>query len=161
MTETHILVIGFVLTFGFLGYKLAGFVKKILDDYAKKISAKIDESELLKNNSVKLLDDAKKKEKNIENEIEKMKQSADKTILEIKEKFENETDKMITNFISNSEQRIKSDNEELIEDIKEKIKKHIEQTIEQIVNKNISQEQKDNSIAKIIAKIDFKKLLED
>lgn len=80
MTETHILIFGFVITFGLLGYKLKGLVCKVLDDYSKKIEADVNKSELIKKQSIKELDDANKNADEIKKNVFNKKEEAQKKL---------------------------------------------------------------------------------
>ena len=46
MTEASVLTFSFIITFGFLGYKLRYFINKILNNYIKKIEDNLNQSEL-------------------------------------------------------------------------------------------------------------------
>ena len=158
MTETYVLIAGFLLTFSFLGYKLAGLVKKTLDGYSKNIEMKINNAEMLKLKAIQMFDEATNRSKTIEREIETLQEKTNYKISEIKTKFEKETDKIISNIEKNNLSKIENETNEMIENVKQQITKCIEENIKTFTNDHISKEQQDNAMVKILTKVDFKKM---
>ena len=115
MTETTILTICFICTFGFIGYKLCKTVREVLQKYSQKIENDINESERLKMKAINLLEEATRKEKAISTEIEKRNQLTDEKMHQIKKNFDKKLDKMLENITENSNKRIEFEKNILIE----------------------------------------------
>ena len=158
MTETTILTICFICTFGFIGYKVCKMVSEVLQKYSQKIENDINESERLKMKAINLLEEAVKKEKAISTEIEKRNQLTDEKMHQIKKNFDKKLDKMLENITENSNKRIEFEKNILIEQFKDEVRTTISSVVKEYVS-NITEEEKDNAMVKTLLKDDFKKLV--
>ena len=161
MTETTILTICFICTFGFIGYKVCKMVREVLKKYSQKIENDINESERLKMKAINLLEEATRKEKAISTEIEKRNQLTDEKMHQIKKKFDKKLDKMLENITENSNKRIEFEKNLLIEQFKDEVRTTISSVVKEYVINNITEEEKDNAILKTLLKVDFKKLVKN
>ena len=157
MTETQVLFIAFIAVFGFGGYKLSGFVKKMLDDYSTKIKDKILESERLKKDAVLAYDEVNEKMKNIEKTIEKMNEEQKQKVIEIRKKFNDDLEKSIDNMLKSSKNRMAIDREEIV--------KKIRNSLQFLVVKSIKKYSSQTKTADLLHddifdKIDTKKMFE-
>ena len=157
MTETQVLLIAFIAVFGFGGYKLSGFVKKMLDDYSTKIKDKILESERLKKDAVLAYDEVNEKMKNIEKTIEKMNTEQKQKIEEIKKKFDADLKKSIENMVKANKSRMEIDREDIVEKIRDSLQLLVVKSI-----KKYSSQTKTADLLQddIFDKIDTKKMFE-
>lgn len=157
INETTILIACFVITFGFLGYKLAGFVKNVLDKYSKQIEDNINESEKLKMEALKALDEAKNKEKFLTDEVEKIKDEADENMSRIRDNFDAKLRELTEKAINDNKNKIAMEKDTMIEKFKSQIENVIKKIIEQYAV-NLSKEEKNKAFENAIQKIDFNKL---
>ena len=158
MTETGILMLCFVFTFGLLGYKLRGFVAKFLDNYSKKIEDDINYSELLKKRAIYALDIAQKEESKINSVVKDIEYEyiEKKTLLEkqIKEKM----DKSVEKIMLSHKNRMQNDYDELLEMTKTSIITSILSCVEKYIKANLNVKQINDAKLKMLTKVDFKKL---
>jgi len=157
INETTILIACFVITFSFLGYKLAGFVKNVLDKYSKQIEDNINESEKLKMEALKALDEAKNKEKFLIDEVEKIKDEADENMSRIRDNFDAKLRELTEKAINDNKNKIAMEKDTMIEKFKSQIENVIKKVIEQYAV-NLSKEEKNKAFENAIQKIDFNKL---
>ena len=87
MNESYILIACFIITFGFIGYKVSGFIKKMLDRYSEEVSNKIAESEKIKIEAVNEFDKAQKKMDELNDNIVQLKRKAEEIIENNSEQF--------------------------------------------------------------------------
>ena len=80
MTETHVLIAGFLIVFGFGGYKLANLIKNFLDKYSSNIAGRIHESEQLKLKAVIAFDEINKRAESINDKVVEMKTEVNQQI---------------------------------------------------------------------------------
>ena len=162
MTETSVLVLGFVITFGFLIYKLRYLIDKMLSNYIKKIEDNLNQSELLKRRAIQELDEANKKEKQI-NDI--ILQKTEEYELKIKEIDDNMTKKLkskIEDLTKNQKETIKNSINDLTSNITIKISSLIMSCVNECLE-NHSQDYNNSKHEKnleMIRKIDFKKFIQ-
>ena len=160
MTETTILTICFICTFGFIGYKICKLVREVLQKYSQKIENDINESERLKMKAINLLEEAVRKEKAVSTEIEKRNQLTAEKMHQIKKNFDKKLDKMLENITENSNRRIEFEKNILIEQFKDEIRTTMNSVVKEYVN-GITEEEKDDAILKTLLKVDFKKLVKN
>lgn len=158
MTETTVLTICFICTFGFIGCKIFKLVREVLQKYSQKIENDINESERLKMKAINLLEEAVRKDKSISTEIEKRNQLTDEKMHQIKKNFDKKLDRMLKNITENSNKRIEFEKNILIEQFKYEVRTTISSVVKEYVD-NITEEEKDNAMMKTLLKVDFKKLI--
>ena len=142
MTETHVLIAGFLIVFGFGGYKLANVIKNFLDKYSSNIAGRIHESEQLKLKAVIAFDEINKRAEVINDEVVKMKTEVNRQVEQIQKGFQDKADKVADRIIKSN--------------IQECVIRYITE-----YNKQTPNEQKDKNIINMLLKVDFKKLLND
>lgn len=160
MTETHVLIAGFLIVFGFGGYKLANLVKNFLDKYSSDIAGRIHESEQLKLKAVIAFDEINKRAEAINDEVVKMKTDVNQQIEQIQKSLQEKADKVTARIIKGNKERIDADKKELIEKTTKAIQECVVKYITEY-NKQTPKEQRDKNIINMLLKVDFKKLLND
>ena len=161
MTETTILILGFVITFGLLGYKLKGLVIKSLDKYSQKIADDLHESEQLKLKAITALDDVERKTKNIQNTIIQIQEDAEKQIVSIEKNMQKKIENNIQQILKNHQNRLLNDGQDIINSLKNDILETIAKNINDYMKANKNALDSNEAIKKVLLKIDFKKLLEE
>ena len=151
---------GFLIVFGFGGYKLANVIKNFLDKYSSNIAGRIHESEQLKLKAVIAFDEINKRAEAINDEVVKMKTDVNKQMEQIQKGFQEKADKVADRIIKNNKERIEADKKELIEKTTKTIQECVIRYITEY-NKQTPSEQKDKNIINMLLKVDFKKLLND
>ena len=106
MTETHVLIAGFLIVFGFGGYKLSNLIKNFLDKYSSNIAGRIHESEQLKLKAVIAFDEINKRADAINDEVIKMKTKINQQIKQIQKEFQEKADKVADRIIKSNKDRI-------------------------------------------------------
>jgi F0F1-type ATP synthase membrane subunit b/b' len=160
MTETHVLIAGFLIVFGFGGYKLANVIKNFLDKYSSNVAGRIHDSEQLKLKAVIAFDEINKRAETINDEVVKMKTDVNKQMEQIQKGFQEKADKVADRIIKNNKERIEADKKELIEKTTKTIQECVIRYITEY-NKQTPKEQTDKNIINMLLKVDFKKLLND
>ena len=155
VNETTILVLCFILTFGFIGYKIADFIKKNLDKYSSDIADKINYSEKLKFEAVRTLDDAKKQENFLNDKLIKMQDDAEKKMQEIKENFKVKLQEIIEKYTSENAKKIELEKSNMLADFEVQTKSIIEEIVRQYVS-NMNEDDMQNAVTTAISNIDFK-----
>ena len=158
ITETTVLLSCFIITFGFIGYKLIGLVRKMLDKYRQQIEDSINESESLKMKAINAIEEAKKKEKFLTDEIEKMKDEANKKMNDIQYNFDTKLRELTEKHINENKDKVEMEKDRIIENFKIQIEECIKNVISEY-SKGMSEEERNNAIKNAINKIDFKKLV--
>ena len=155
INETIVLFLCFVITFGFIGYKLAGFIKTKLDNYSRKIADEINYSEKLKFEAVKLLDDAKKQESFLDDKLIKMQDDAKKKMQEIKDSFNLKLKEITEKYKSENAKKIELETNNKLIDFEMQIKSMIEKIVMQYVS-TISKDDMQTAITHAMSNVDFK-----
>ena len=150
MTETHVLIAGFLIVFGFGGYKLANVIKNFLDKYSSNLKLK----------AVIAFDEINKRAEAINDEVVKMKTETNQQIEQIHKGFQEKADKVADRIIKSNKDRIEADKKELIEKTTKTIQECVIRYITEY-NKQTPKEQTDKNIINMLLKVDFKKLLND
>ena len=157
ITENTILFLCFFITFGFIGYKTIGLIKKKLDKYSENIENSINRAENIKLQAIKVFDDAKQRTADLNSYTNKMEQEMNKKIENIKKDFDKKLNDMLVKVKNDNKNRTERETADIIEDFQAKIQQIIRLSVEEIV-KNVSPNDMKNSIKEAIIKIDFKKL---
>ncbi|GEM_PF-6763434 len=160
ISETTILWLCFLITFGFLGFKLTGLVKKTLDNYALKIDKRINDSENLKIKAINTLEKAKSDLNSLNIVIDKNNKETDLKMMQMNKKFEEKIEKMISKMTEENEKQQQYEMEIMVNDAKEQIKNIVSSVVKDLLNEEVD---KNNGTAmqKSVVKVDFKKLLEN
>lgn len=161
MTETLILTVCFLITFGFIGYKLFGIIKKTLNDYSEKIENSINESELLKQQALSALDDAMRRKKFVNNEIEENNKKFEEKLKTIKDDFNEKLLETKKKIIEDNNKKMKYEKESSIEVVKNQIIKAINDIVNDYIDNNLSKKEKEEVMQKALSEIDFKKLTKE
>ena len=162
MTEASVLTFSFIITFGFLGYKLRYFINKILNNYIKKIEDNLNQSELLKRRAIQELDEANKKEKQINDIILQKKEEYELKIKEIDDNITKKLKSKIEDLTKNQKDTIKNNISDLTSNVKINISNLIMSCIDEYLKKHY-QDNNNNKHEKnleMIRKIDFKKFIQ-
>lgn len=159
MNETHILIFGFVITFGLLGYKLKGMVCKFLDDYSKKIESELNQSELMKKQSINELDKANKNADEIQKVIIREKEDAQKKLEIIRQNIDTKAQNTINTINKNKQTRMSNEIDIMTSDVKKNISILIANVVDFFVKKSSNIESSDVVKVKLMDKVDIKKLL--
>ena len=157
MTETTILTVCFLITFGFIGYKLFNFIKQALVKYSQTIEDNINESERIKIQAINILEDAQRREMVIADELEKAMQLINQKMHNIEIDFDTKLKKTLQNLTENSDKKIDFERNCTIDTLKENLKSKIIKTIQDYME-DVPDYEKENATMQAILKIDFKKL---
>ena len=160
ISETTILWLCFLITFGFLGFKLAGLVKKMLDNYSLKIDKRINDAENLKIKAINAFEIAKSDFNALSAAMDKNNKETDIKIIEINKKFEDKIEKIIARMADENEKQKQYEQEIIVGEAKTQIQNIISSVITKILNEATIENSKNSPMQKSIVKIDFKKLLE-
>ncbi len=161
MTETHILIFGFVVTFGLLGYKLKGMICKLLDGYSKKIESELNQSELMKKQSINELDEANKNTDEIQKIVLREKEEAQKKLEVIKQKIDTKTQNTIDTINKNKQIRMNSERDTITSNVKKNISILIADIVDFFVKKSSNIKSSSDVVKlKLIDKVDIRKLLD-
>ena len=160
ISETTILWLCFLITFGFLGFKLAGLVKKMLDNYSLKIDKRINDAENLKIKAINAFEIAKSDFNALSAVMDKNNKETDIKIIEINKKFEDKIEKIITRMADENEKQKQYEQEIIVGKAKTQMQNIISSVITKILNETAIENGKNSPMQKSIVKIDFKKLLE-
>ena len=159
MTERTILIVCFVVTFGFIAYKLSVLIMRVLNNYILKIDNDINESERLKLSAISSFDESKKKLDLIDNEIEKMRLEAEKKDILVQKNFNEKINKIVSKMIDETKKIIIFNNEEVIFNVKQSILQSISGTLRVYFDK-LDEKKKKEIFKKMIFNINFKKMFD-
>jgi F0F1-type ATP synthase membrane subunit b/b' len=159
MTETTVLILGFVITFGLLGYKLKGLVIKSLDKYSQKIADDLHNSEQLKLKAITALDEVERKTKNIQNTIIQIQEDAEKQIVSIEKNMQKKIENSIQQILKDNQNRILNDRQDIINGLKNDVLETIVKNINDYIKANQNSVDSNEAIKKVLLKVDFKKLI--
>lgn len=159
MTETTILILGFVITFGLLGYKLKGLVIKSLDKYSQKIADDLHESEQLKLKAITALDEVEKKTKNIQDKVIQIQEDAEKQIVSIEKSMQKKIESNIQQILKNHQNRVLNDRQDIVNNLKNDVLETIVKNIDDYMKVNQNKADNNEALKKVLLKVDFKKLL--
>lgn len=159
ITETTILWLCFIITFGFIGFKLTGFIKKKLDTYIAEADRRIAESEGLKIKSIKALDEIKRNIDSLGDVIDAENARVETSTNDIKKHFAEKLDASILKIKNESEAKKEYEKQALFDEVKDELRKIITESIHEIAGK--IDKKNGNLVEKSVVKIDFKKLVEN
>ena len=158
MTEIGILTLCFVFTFGLLGYKLSGFVAKILDNYSKKIEDDINYSERLKKQAIYALDNVRKEENDIDSAIKDMESEYIEKQISLEKHIKEKMDKSVEKIMLSHKNKMQNDYDELLEMTKTSIITSILSCVDGYIKANLNVKQVNDAKLKMLMKVNFKKL---
>lgn len=162
ISETTILWLCFLITFGFLGFKLAGFVKKMLDNYILNIDKKINDSENLKIKAINTFEEAKNDLDALSVVLDKNNKETDAKIAAISKKFEDKVEKSLSKLADENEKQMQYEKKIIIDNAKTQMQNIISSLVKEILYKEEdTDENKTTIMKKSIVKVEFKKLLEN
>ena len=149
MSETAVLALCFIITFGFIAYKTFGIIKSLLNDYRRKIEDNINESERLKLKAVNELDVANRRAREIDDLINKNNNDAIKKMQDIRKELTDQLNLSMEKLINENKNKIEIEKKELMLLMQNDIKKNILSIIDKYVA-NIPVAKKLQLIEKII-----------